>query len=266
MNWIGIAVGAGAGVVAVLISAGIMRLLGKANSKGANVLHVVVFAAALALGREVVEPRIQASRVEAKLLEMPVYRAMQQFEPDSYRRILTALETGIANKRPLEQMWSVTRPVVGEVTTKRLPHASDTVLLKFARHFVSATTLLHSKGGNACFSYINPAPGEAPDFNALLGKEAAQQELDLVADVVTSAAGKTRSPVAAADVEPDIQAVIGNLSKKYSETELAGLQNLNAPGIDRRKYCLIITDLYAEAMALPEPRNSRLVRYLMQSQ
>lgn len=266
MNWIGIAVGAGAGVVAVLISAGIMRLLGKANSKGASFLHVVVFAAALALGREVVEPRIQASRVEAQLLEMPVYRAIQQFEPDAYKRILTAFENGIANKQPLEQMWSVTRPVVGEVTTKRLPHASDAVLLKFARHVVSATTLLHSKGGNACFSYINPAPGEAPDFNALLGKEAAQQELDLVAEVVTSAAGGTRSPVAAADTEPDIQAVIGNLSRKYSETELAGLQNPNAPGIDKRKYCLIIADLYAEAIALPEPRNSRLVRYLMQSQ
>jgi hypothetical protein len=35
MNWIGMAVGAGAGagVVAVLISAGIMKMLGKNNSK-----------------------------------------------------------------------------------------------------------------------------------------------------------------------------------------------------------------------------------------
>jgi hypothetical protein len=266
MNWIGIAVGAGAGVVAVLISAGIMRLLGKSNTKGANLLHVVIFAVALALGREVVEPRIQASQVEAKLLEMPVYRAMQQFEPDSYKRILTALENGIANKQPLEQMWSITRPVVGEVTIKRLPHASDDVIIKFASHFVSATTLLHSKGGNACFSYINPAPGEAPDFTALLGKDAAQRELDLVAEIVTSAAGKMRTPVSETETAADVQAVIRNLAKKYSEAELSGLQNLNTPGIDKRKYCLIIADLYSEAMALPEPRSSRLLRYLLQSQ
>jgi hypothetical protein len=266
MNWIGIAVGAGAGVVAVLISAGIMRLLGKANTKGASILHVVVFAVALALGREVVEPRIQAQQVESKLLEMPIYRAIQQFEPDSYKKILTALEQGIANKQPLEQMWSVTRPVVGEVTIRRLPHASDPVLIKFASHVVSATTLLHSKGGNACFSYISPAPGEALDFTAILGKDVAQQELDLVAEVVTSAAGKTRPPVAEADAAPDIEAVISKLLKKYTESEIAGMQNLQTPGIDKRKYCLIIADLYAEATALPEPRNSRLVRYLMQSQ
>jgi hypothetical protein len=266
MNWIGIAVGAGAGVVAVLISAGVMRMLGKSNTKGATVLHVVIFAAALALGREVVEPRIQAAQVEAKLLEMPAYRAMQQFEPDSYKRILTALETGIANKQPLEQMWSATRPVVSEVTAKRLPHASDAVIIKFAGHVVAATMLLHSKGSNACFSYINPAPGEALDFTALLGKDVARQELDLVAEIITSAAGNTRPPVPAAAAEPDIEILIAKLAQKYSEAELSGLQNLSAPDLDKRKYCQIIADLYAEAIALPEPRNSRLVRYLMQSQ
>jgi hypothetical protein len=83
MNWIGMAVGAGAGVLAVLISTWIMRMLGKSNSKGASILHFIVFAAALALGREIVDPRIQATQVEAKLLEIPVYRAIQQFEPDS---------------------------------------------------------------------------------------------------------------------------------------------------------------------------------------
>lgn len=266
MNWIGIAVGAGAGVVAVFISAGIMRMLGKSNTKGASVLHIVIFAAALVLGREVVEPRIQAAQVEAKLLEMPVYRAMQQYEPESYKRILTALEDGIASKQPPEQMWAATRPVIGEVTAKRLPHASDTVVIKFAGHIVSATMLLHSQGGTACFSYINPAPGEALDYSALLGKDAAQQELDIVAEIITSAAGKTREPVPDADGESDIQIVVEELAKKYSEVELSGLQDLNAPGLDKQKYCQIIADLYTEAAALPEPRNSRVVRYLMQGQ
>lgn len=264
MNWVGIAVGAGAGVVAVLISTGLMKLIGKANTKGANIVHMVVFAAALALGREIVEPRLQAQKVESTLLEMPVYRAMQQYEPDSYRKILTTLEQGITNKQPLEQMWSLTRPVISEVTAKRLPHASDPVLIKFAAHFISETNVLYAKGGNACFSYINPAPGEALDFTALLGKDAAQQELDLIAEVVTSAAGKTRTPVAEAEAAPDVQSVISRLSLKYTDAELAGLQNLQAPGIDKRKYCQILTDMYKEAIALPEPRNSRLIRYLMQ--
>lgn len=266
MNWIAIAVGAGAGVVAVIISAGFMKLIGKANTKGANIIHAVVFAVTLALGREFVEPRIQAGQVESKLLDMPIYQALKQYEPDSYQKILYALEQGTAEKQPLEQIWSLTRPVIGDVTTRRLPHTSDAVIIKFAEHIVSATTNLYSKGGTSCFSYMNPQPGEALDFTALLGKEAAQQELTLIADVVTWAAGKTRPPVTEADASPDVEAVIAKLLEKYTQEDLVNLQNLQSPGIDKRKYCQIIVDLYKEAIALPEPRNSRLVRYLMQAQ
>jgi hypothetical protein len=265
MNWIGMAVGAGAGVVAVLISAGIMKMLGKNNSKNANVLHVVVFAAALAIGRELVEPRLHAQQAESQLLELSVYQALKQHEPDSYARILEAFKDGIASKRPIEQIWAVTRPVVGEITAKRLPHASDSTLIKFAGHIVSSVGALHANGGTACFSYINPAHGEALDFTALLGKEAAQRELDLVAEVVTSAAGQNRSPVSEAEGTADVEVVIGNLLKKYSQEDLASLQNPNAPNLDKRKFCQITADLYREAMLLPEPRNARLFRYLMQS-
>lgn len=259
------AVGAGAGVVAVLISASIMKLLGKGTSKSASVLHVVVFVAALAVGRELVEPRLHAQQAEAQLLELQIYQVLKQHEPDSYARILAAFKEGIANKRPVEEIWAVTRPVVGEVTSKRLPHASDAALIKFAGHIVSSVAALHASGGTACFSYINPAPGEALDFSTLLGKEAAQRELDLVAEVVTSAAGQNRSPVPEADGTADVEAVIENLLKKYSQEDLASLQNPNSPNLDKRKFCQITADLYREAMSLPEPRNARLVRYLMQS-
>lgn len=266
MNWIGIAVGAGAGVVAVLISRGILRLLGKSEAKWGAVLQVVVFVAALSLGREVVEPRIRESQVEAELLKMPIYRAIQQYEPDAYKRIMTAFKSGYSSKQSIEEIWAATRPMVGEIASKRLPHASDAVLVDFARHIVDAIKLLHSKGGSVCFSYVNPTPGEAPDFVSLLGKEITQRELDLMVEIIKTSAGQSIPNVAESDVEEDLQAVIGHLSKKYSQADLVGLQNLNAPGIDKRKYCLIVADLYAVALALPEPRNSRLMRYLMQSQ
>jgi len=264
MNWISIGVGAGAGVVAVLVSTGIVRLLGRQNSKGANILYIVIFALALALGREFVEPRIQAIRVESTLLDMPVYRALQQHEPEAYEKIRSAIERNIANKLPQEKTWAVTRPVVAEVTARRLPHASDDVLIKFGEHVISTTSLLYAKGGNACFSYINPAPGETLDFTALLGKDLAKQELDLVADLVVSAAGKKRSAVTEAEATPDVEAVISKLRSKYSQEDLAALQSPNSPGVDKRKHCQVIVDLYKEATALPAPRNGQLLRYLMQ--
>lgn len=266
MNWIGMVVGAGAGAVAVVLSMGILKLLGKSNSKSANVLHVVVFAAALALGREFVEPNIRAQQVESGLLELPIYRALQQYEPESYKRVVAAIEEGTAKQWPQERTWAVTRPILGEVAAKRLPHASDPVLIRFAEHLINATTLLHAKEGTACFSYVNPAPGEAVDFATLLGREVANHELNLVAEVVTSAAGTSRPPVAEAEVAADMETVLVKLLQKYSQEELLGLQNLQAPNLDKRKYCQIISDLYRESVALAEPNNSRLVRYLMQGQ
>jgi hypothetical protein len=267
MNWVGIAVGAAAGVLAVLVSSGILKALGKSTSaKGSAVLYVIVFVGAMTLGREFVEPQIQAQRVESALLQLPIYRAMQQHEPEAYARILTTIEQGIARKQPMEQMWATTRPVISETLARRLPHASDEALIGFGQHLVSTMTALHSKGGNACFSYVNPAPGEAVDFNALIGRDASERELNVIATVIISSAGKSRPQVVEAEVAQDLELVIGKMMSRFNQSDLASLQNPNAPGVDKRRFCELLTSLYSESLALPAPQNARLVRYLLQTQ
>jgi len=267
MNWIGIGVGAAAGVVAVLVSVGIMKILGRsATTKGAAILNIVIFFAALTIGREVVEPRIQAQRVEAALLEIPIYRALQQHEPDAYVRIRTAIRDGVARKLPKEQIWSSTRPVIGEVMGRRLPHTSDEAIVRFGHHIVSTMTVLHSKGGNACFYYINPTAGQAVDFNSLLGKETVEQELSILADVVVSASGKSLPKVTEAEAAPDLEAVVGRLLMRFSQDDMALLRTPNESNPNKRRYCEVLTALYAEASALPSPNSARLLRYLSQGQ
>ncbi len=151
----------------------------------------------------------------------------------------------------------MTRPVIGEVMGRRLPHASDDALVGFSQHIVSVMTVLYSKGGNACFTYINPSTGEALDFNALLGKEMVDQELRMIADVVVSAAGKTLPKGTDAEAAPDLEAVVGKLLMKFSQDDMALLRTPNASNIDKRRYCEVLTALYAEATALPSPNNAR---------
>lgn len=266
MDWISVAVSGGAGGLAVLCSMGVLRLLGRSTgSRGAVILHAAMFAAALALGRHVVEPRLQAWRVESALLEMPVYRALQEHEPQSYQRIRSAIEQGIAARSPQQQIWAATRPVISEVTARLLPQAPDEVLARFAHHLVDGLTRLHAKGGTACFSYVNPAPGEAVDFGELLGAEFTARELDLVADIVVAAAAGRQPPVDQQEAAPYLEAVVARLLATYSQEDLAALENPHAPGLDKRRYCQLITDLYREAIALPAPRGARLLRFLMQT-
>ncbi len=62
MNWIGIGVGAAAGMLAVLISIGILKLLGRSiTGKSAIILQVVIFVAALTIGREVLSRAFRLS-------------------------------------------------------------------------------------------------------------------------------------------------------------------------------------------------------------
>jgi hypothetical protein len=267
MDWIGLAVGAAAGVLAVLVSAGIMKVLGRSpTTKGYSVLYILLFVGGVTLGREFVEPRIQAQRVESGLLELPIYRALQEYEPEAYARIRTTIKHGVARRQPKEEVWANTRSIIGEVMKRRLPHASDEALVGFGQHLVSAMATLHSKGGTSCFSYVNPIPGEALDFNALLGADASERELNLVANVVISAAGKSRHQVVEAEIAPDLDVVVSKLLTRFNQSDRAQLQNPHAPSVDKRRYCELFTDLYKESVALPAPRNALMVRYLVQAQ
>lgn len=266
MDWISVAVSAGAGALAVLFSLGVLRLLGRpAGSRGAVVLHAAVFAAALAFGRHVVEPGIQAWRVESALLEMPVYRALQQHEPQAYQRIRAAIAQGIEARWPQQQIWAATRPVVSEVTARLLPQAPDELLTRFAHHLVDALTRLHATGGTECFSYVNPAPGVAVDFGALLGAEFTSRELALIADVVVATAAALQPPVDRQAAAQDLEAVVARLLAIHGPEAVATLENPQVPGLDRRRYCEVIAGLYREATALPAPRGARLLRFLMQT-
>lgn len=265
MNWIGIAVGGAAGLVAVLISVGVLKLLGKSSeTTGARVLHLIVFAAALTLGREFVQPILEAHAVDARLLKMPLYKALKEHEPEVYDRVLKLIEEGIATKQPQEQVLSSARPLITEVATRRILHSSDQVQLRFAEHAVAATSALYKAGGTTCFSYIQPASGEAINYMSLLPPELIQQELQLLTDIVVSSAGQTRQLVSEDVAATGIDQLFAKLEEKYSAEEIAVLADPTAAGIDKRRYCEISIDLYRAALSLPPPNNSLVIRLLLQ--
>jgi hypothetical protein len=265
MNWVPIAVGAGAGVIAVLISAGIMKLIGKpSDSKGARVLYFLAFFAFLTLGRELVQPRVEAHAVEAGLLELPLYRALKDYEPQTYQQVLKLLEDGIATRQPQEQVWAKTRPLITEVATGRLLHASDEVQMRFAQHTTSAVTALYERGDTTCFSYINPAPGEAINFVPLFSPEIVKRELDLLSEIVVSAAGQTRTRVSEDSAAEGLQMLFAKLQDKYSADDLTALADPKAEGLDKRKFCLVTADLFRTAVSLPAPHNANVIRLLLQ--
>ena len=265
MNWIGIAVGAGAGVLSVLVSAGILKLLGRSTgSKGASALYFILFLAGSAIGREYVVPQIEAHRAESEILELSLFRTLKEHEPQAYQKIKAIVKEGITQRLPKEQLIGSVRAVISEVASRRVQHAADDDLVRFAQHLTTVITLLHSKGGTACFSYLNPSPGKVVDFRSLVGDEIALRELQVSSDLIESAAGKTRAALSEAEVAVDLGAVIDKLLKSFTPDDLQALSAVQAPNLDKRKYCEVSSALFAEAASLPAPNGARLIRYLIQ--
>lgn len=275
MNWHNVFVsavaGAIAGAVATIISKKILKLLGKENSKWANIFHGIIFVAAIAISQMIVvsqkgKPTIDISKIESEILQMPAYQNLKKFEPEIYNRILSVVKTSVQNKQPIEQTISAGRAVIIETMGKKMPYASDATVIKTIRHGISVINLLHSKGGDACFFYIYPESNTAIDFSVFLDKDTIQKELDLASEIIVSTAGKKQKHAVITNTEADplLRLIFSRLSKKYSQEDLISIQNPYAPGINKRKVCLIMADLYNEIIKLPEPKNSDLLRYISQ--
>jgi len=65
----------------------------------------------------------------------------------------------------------------------------------------------------------------------------------------------------AREVEADLKAVMAQLNVDHG-SDVHVLERPSAAGIDRRKVCAVLTDLYAHATALPPERGGPLLRYL----
>ena len=275
MNWHSVFVsavaGAIAGAVATIISKKILKLLGKENSKWANTFHGIILVAAVAISQMIVLPQkgkttIDISKIESEMLQTPAYQNLKKFEPETYNRLLTIVKTSVQNKQPIEQTISAGRAVLIETMGKKMSYASDAIIIKSIQHGISVINILHSKGGDACFFYIYPDPNAAIDFSVFLDKDTIQKELDLASEIIISTAGKKQKYAVITDTEADplLRLIFSKLSEKYSQEDLMSIQNPYAPGVNKRKSCLIIADLYKEIIKLPEPKNSDLLRYISQ--
>jgi len=265
MNWIGVAVGAGAGAFAVLASAGLLKLLGQSpNGKGATALYLILFLGGSAIGREYVVPRIEAYRAESAMLELPLYQTLKEHEPEAYQKIMAIFKEGITQKLPKEQLVGSVRAVIGEVTARRMQHAADDSLVKFAEHLTTVVGALHAKGGTVCFLYLNPQSGPVVDYAPMIGNELTMRELQVSSDLIQSAAGKTRANLSEAEVSDDLQAVVTKLLTTYTPAELQALGAAQDPNLDKRRFCEVTSAIFSEAASLPAPNGARLIRYLIQ--
>jgi hypothetical protein len=266
MNWLGMITGAVAGGLAAWVSQLIMRKLGRQIAVVRYLVFAVVFGLALFVSREYVQPQVVATQMETELLKLPVYQALQEHEPAVYAQIAQAMRIAVANKTPNEVIWAQTRPLISGVIGRRAKTASDDAVRQLASVVVDEVSKLHARGDTTCYEMLFPQARPPIDMLALLGEEAAQLELAAQTAIIGSSATAPQPTPTEADIAESLQNVVAALQTKYTDADIAALQNPGAAGVNKRKVCEMSADLYREVLKLPAQDSGKVLRFMMSGQ
>jgi hypothetical protein len=119
--------------------------------------------------------------------------------------------------------------------------------------------------GDACFRYWFPKVDGPPDIAQLVDAPAQARTLELMGEVIRSAAEAPVPLPEAAGVKEDLASVVNATYDQFgSDAQMLG--HADDPRADRAKVCVITISVYERILQLPPPQASALIRAMTQVQ
>jgi len=204
---------------------------------------------------------INPNEVEKTLLEIPVYRTIQRYDPETYTKIVEAMRTSIKRGDSRSKFITLTRIQISKLMVRYLPYASDDAIIEFTKAIIAEMNHLGIKSGNLCYAYLFPQESNPIDISRYLSKELQQARLISLDKVIETGATNPQILPPEDQVLPDLDKVIDELFKKYGN-DVSLLEHLESPHIDKAKVCTLSSALYEETLKLPRKEGVNLLRYL----
>jgi hypothetical protein len=204
----------------------------------------------------------QRSRaVEAGLLAEAPFRILKEHSPAEYARILDAWREFKSGARSQPEFVRESNAVFSQAATRKLGAASQEAVQALMHDTVRTVKKLHARSPETCFRYFYPEVAGAPDVTDILSAEEQRHTLELMGEVVRSAA---RSPVARptqAEIEQPLAEIINATYEQFG-TDAQMVAHPDDPRIDRGKVCVVTTSLYERILALPPDVGTKLIRFM----
>jgi hypothetical protein len=222
---------------------------------------------AVALAAFLVAPRVQgwydARNAESKLLAQPVYQVLKMHEPETYAKLLDEYRRAARDKSRLDIFTSIANSEISAAATRRVAHASQDALLALMNDMLGNMKRLQKQAGDQCFRYLFPQIDGPADTSRALDAAAQRHTLDLMAEVIRTAAENPAALPAAAEAQEKLQPVIEAVSAQFgADTQL--MSHPEAPGADRTKICDITIALNERVLQLPPADATAVLRTLTQ--
>ena len=199
--------------------------------------------------------------VETELLAAEPFRILEEHAPAEYARILDAWREFKSGELSKPDFVGESNALFSQAATKRLGAASQESLLALMHDTVRTVKKLHAKSPEACFRYFYPEVAGAPDVTGILSTEEQRRTLELMSDVVRTAAEQPVARPAQAEIEQPLSEIINATYEQFG-TDAQMVAHPEDPRVDRAKVCVVTTSLYERILALPPDVSTKLIRFM----
>jgi hypothetical protein len=206
--------------------------------------------------------------MEAELDKVRIYRALKANEPEAYRTALNAITDAVLRGNSLADARAVMMPLIQSIVQRRLPDATDEVMIRFGELVVDELTAIRGHDPLLCYAYAfggdAAATGQALD---LLPPDIKARDLDVSAQIIESSATLHR-PAQLTPQQTD--QLYEQIAARLDERLLPAFEWLETDSrltpTQKRAVCDLMIALYAEVNKLPAATAAPMLRTMFSAE
>ncbi len=200
---------------------------------------------------------------ESALLRQPVYRVLEKHEPAVFEKLVDEYKLYAREETRRENFINLANSEITLAATRGLAHASQDSVLALMKDMIATAKRLQKEPGDACFRYWFPQISGPPDVAKYIDEAAQAHTLELMGEVIRSAA-ETPSPLPAAEAVKDNLANVINATYQQYGSDAQMIAHADDAHADRTKVCAITISVYERIMSLAPADSSALLRAMTQ--
>ena len=200
---------------------------------------------------------------ESALLKQPVYRVLKKHERAVFDMLVDEYKVYERDETRRENFVNLANAEITLTATRNIAHASEASVLALMKDMVGTARRLQAVPGDACFRYWFPQVSGPPDIARYIDEKAQARTLDLMSEVIRTAAEAPVELPAAEEVKDNLANVINATYEQFG-TDAQMIAHAEEPGVDRAKVCTMTLSIYDRILSLPPAQSSALLRAMTQ--
>ena len=199
-------------------------------------------------------------KLEADLLEIDLFAALKDHEPELYAQYMTTIRDAVQRGRTLDEVRAEIMPEMQNVYSASLPRADDASVILATRLMVDQLSALRSKSGQLCVDAMSTDPAVSVRASAEVPLALRQKELQL-GDVIRSASTGRYGPKPGEKFDAQIARLVQELDAQGYNVAL--LQSIGeARPADPDGLCGVVIGMYTAILRWPSAEAGQVLRTL----